>query len=520
MSRRILVVSALVILGLAAMASYRLAAPIIQDFKQRRTSDAPATKGKVVVAMDNWIGYFPLCSPEMKNRMRNEGYIYECSDDNADYAQRMARLKAREIDFAVATVDSYILNAARHGFPAVITAIIDESKGGDTILAIESAVANINAVKGRSGLRVAYTPGSPSHFLLKATADHFDAFELLPPKGPLRIETDGSSKALEKILAGQTDIAVLWEPDVSRALAQKGIVKLLGTESTRQLIVDILLVNREFAAAKPEVVTTVLSAYFRTLKAYRDDPARLEREVAKSTGLAADKVKTMLKGVAWTTFIENSEQWFGIGSTNHGLIETIESVVSTLTNRRIGDFNKNPLPGGDPNRIVWGRFLEELYAKGPAGFTVAGAKPGAVPVDSLSAPFQPLDEAGWDTLRIIGSLKIEPITFRGGTADLQIDGKAELDRVTEKLKHYPNFRVLVKGHTAPLGDPAANLQLSRERAESAARYFAVTYNMNPNRIRVLGVGSREPLPRRPDESDAAYEFKLRRVEILLLTDVY
>ncbi|MBI2624493.1 OmpA family protein [Candidatus Parcubacteria bacterium] len=519
MSRKLVTVGVLVILGAGLMAGYRLASPFIQDWRQRKTSDSAATKGKITIAMDNWIGYFPLCSSEMKNRMLAEGYLFSCLDDSAAYAKRMAGLKAREFNFAVATVDSYILNAAKVGFPAVIVAVIDESKGGDAILAQESVATNINSLKGRTGLRVAFTPDSPSHHLLKGMVDHFDVPELLPQKGPLRIETDGSSKALEKLVGRQADVAVLWEPDVSRALANKGIVKILGTESTRQFIVDILLVNREYAAANVGTVKTVLQAYFRTLKVYRDNPERLEKEVMAATRLSGEAVRTMLKGVAWATFSDNCEQWFGIGSISRGLVETIDSTVSILTNRRVGDFTKNPLPDGDPSRIVWGRFLEELYAKGPVGFTVAGANQPKN-ADSLSAAFPQLDEAGWKALRVVGSLKIEPITFRSGTADLQIDGKEELDRVVEKLKHYPNFRVLVRGHTALSGDPEANLQLSQERAESVARYFGVTYSIDANRVRAVGIGSKEPLPRLPNESDGAHEFRLRRVEISLVSEVY
>lgn len=519
MSRKVFVVCVLVFLGVLAIAGYRFARPAIQEWQQRQTSDAAATKGTIRVAMDNWIGYFPLCSQEMKSRMRADGYLLECQDDGANYEKRMERLKAREFEFAVATVDSYLLNAVKQKYPAVMVTVIDESKGGDSILAHESVVSNINAIKGRAGLRVAFTPNSPSHHLLKATADHFDAPELLPMKGPARIETDGSTKALEALLVKKTDVAVLWEPDVSRALAQKGIVKILGTESTRQLIVDILLAHRDYAAAHPETVKVLLANYFKTLKVYRDNPDRLEREVMAVTRLPAAAVKTMLKGVAWTTFAENCEQWFGIGTTNRWLIDTIDSTVSILMNPRIGDFKQNPLPGGDPNRLVWGRFLEELYAKGPVGFTVAGAA-ATPPPDSLSAKFQALDEAQWNALKVVGSLRIEPIMFRSGTADLQLDGKGELDRVADKLKHYPTFRVVVKGHAALSGDPAANLQLSQERAESVARYFGVTYSVDPNRIRAIGVGSREPLSRLSDESDGAYEFRLRRVEIALVSEVY
>ena len=517
MSRTTWFVIIMVVLVCVGIVGAKLAKPHVEDFMQQRRSDSATTKGKVVVASDSWIGYFPLCSPEMKNRMRAQGYQFECADDGADYPKRMERLKKGEIKFAVSTVDADIVNSAEHQFPGVEIMVIDESKGGDAILAREEVVKNIDAIKGRNNLRVGFTPHSPSHHLLRGVSDHFDVPELLPTAKNLRIETKNSEEARKKLLAKQIDIAVLWEPDVSRALAEKGIVKILGTESTRQFVVDVLLVHRDYAASNAELVKLVLTTYFQSLKVYRDNPGRLEDEVMKETKLSRDQVKAMLKGVAWATFDDNCKYWFGIGSTSHALVETIESTVSILMNPKVGGLKKNPLPGGDPNRIVWGRFLEELFAKGPVGFTVAGVAPTTT---TVSAAFASFGDAQWNALKTVGSLKIEPIMFRGATADLHLDGKAELDRVTQNIKHYPTFRIVVKGHTALSGDPDENLKLSQERADTAARYLTVTYGMDPNRIRAIGVGSKEPLPQRPDESDGAYEYRLRRVEIYLVSEVY
>ncbi|MFC1855202.1 nitrate ABC transporter substrate-binding protein, partial [Thermodesulfobacteriota bacterium] len=78
------------------------------------------------------------------------------------------------------------------------------------------------------------------------------------------VKTNGSEEALKKVLAGQVDVAVLWEPDVSRALAEPEIVKLLGTEDTNKLIVDVLMVSRDFSEDHPEIVHALLTNYFKT----------------------------------------------------------------------------------------------------------------------------------------------------------------------------------------------------------------------------------------------------------------
>jgi len=204
-----------VVLGAIAIGAAKYFWPMWQERMQRDTSDAKDTKGRIVIGVDNWIGYFPLCSGEMKKRMRAAGYVVVCEDDKADYALRMQKLREDKLQFAVATVDAYLLNGAPKGFPGTIVAVIDESKGGDAIVAWKDKVANLDALKKMQGVKVAFTPNSPSEHLLRTMAVHFDV-PALRGKGAWRVEADGSPEALKKLLARQVDVAVVWEP-TSRA---------------------------------------------------------------------------------------------------------------------------------------------------------------------------------------------------------------------------------------------------------------------------------------------------------------
>src|SRR5262245_542644 len=250
---------AILVLGVIGLVAFKFGWPIVQERLQLETSDARDTRVKMVIGVDNWIGYFVLCSAELKQRMRANGYRVECQDDKADYAGRMQRLKDGELQLAVATVDSYVLNGAPKGFPATIIAVLDESKGGDAVVAWKDRVATVDDLKKRTDLKVAFTPNSPSEHLLKAMAAHFDIAALRQRRGPWRTEATGSEDALNKLLGKKVDAAVLWEPDVTRALATPGVVKLLGTEDTDKLIVDVLLVNRKFSQDHPEAVAALLS---------------------------------------------------------------------------------------------------------------------------------------------------------------------------------------------------------------------------------------------------------------------
>jgi outer membrane protein OmpA-like peptidoglycan-associated protein len=508
---------AILVIGVVAILGYKFALPTIQDAWQRETSDAAATKGKLRIGVDNWVGYFPLCSPEMRRRMRAQGWTVACEDDKADYAARFRRLADGELDLAVATVDAYLLNGAALGFPAAIIMVIDESKGGDAIVARRAKVPDLDALKRDANARIAFTPASPSEHLLKSVGTHFDLPQLARPRRAWRVEAGGSTDALGKLQRGEVEVAVLWEPEVSKALADPELVKLIGTDDTDKLIVDVLLASRRTLQEQPQAIAVLLEQYFQTLRAYDDAPARLRADLASASGADEAQVEAMLGGVRWATLNDNGGLWFGVTPSGlpeeEGLVRAINGAVAVLT--AVGDFDANPLPDQDPYRLTNRQFIADLYLR-DRDATRASEQVAS----SLARAFEPLDDAGWDKLKEVGTLKIEPIGFARGASALDDDARAGLDAIAEKLSHYPNYRLLIRGHTGTGGDAAANLELSKRRAEAVLEYLGNRYQMDPDRIRALGYGSSRPLARLADESDRAYAYRLPRVEFALLADRY
>ncbi len=498
----------LILVGAGVMGYFKWDEYRNKDRQQVATSDARGTKGHIAIGVDNWVGYFPLCSRAMKLEMRKRGFTLECRDDKADYSARLDALKKGDIQFAAATVDAYLLNGASRSYPGAIIAVIDESKGGDALVAWKDQLARLEDLKrAPAGTTIAFTPGSPSEHLLKALASHFDIPYLRQKTGPWRVEAEGSSDALAKLQKKASTAAVLWEPDVSKALAQPGVIKLLGTEDTRRLIVDVLLVGRDYSQKQPQAVSDLLAAYYQVLQTYADDRDQLLADAKSSMGLKDEQTAAVLKGVRWATLVENGEIWMGTTGKGQEVVEAIESALQILT--EAGDFKDNPLPDRDPYRLVDSQYLNVLYSNSQAH---------AKRLPPLERKFAVLDEAGWNALREVGALRTRPVQFQSGTADLSIEGKQELDKLAENLKHYPNFRIVIKGHTGIKGDSEENRRLSEDRAEAVARYFQVTYSIDPNRIRVLGLGGSQPLPRLSGESDRAFGYRLPRVEIVMASE--
>lgn len=495
--------------------------PILQSSQQVSTSDAARARGTITVGMDNFIGYFVLCSEHMRQLMLADGYKLDCRDDKAEYAARFQKLREGKLDFAVATVDTYVLGGQRTNYPGAIVSVIDKSKGGDAALAWEKTVKDLTDLKSRLDLKIAFTSESPSDHLRKAMGVEFDIPILRSRERSWRIETKGSEEAREKLLSGEAQVAILWEPDISKALARPGIVKLLGSEASPNLIVDILLVNRDYSDRYPDRVRLLLADYFKTLKYYRDNPDKLRSDAAAYAGVPGAVAEQMVKGVEWATLADNADFWLGVAQPGqtpvYGLFEAIERTIRIL--KEFGDVTESPLPGGDPRRIINSVAVATLATEG-LQLTSASKAAGQHQTDSLAAYFVPLDEEGWKALREVGTLKVQPILFPSGSDVLSLEDKKELDRTAETLRGYPLFRVQVEGHTKPGGDQEADQQLSRERAEAVARYFEVTFNMNANRLRPVGFGALKPLPRQSGEADRAYQYRLSRVEIHLKQEAY
>ncbi|MCK5925323.1 MAG: OmpA family protein, partial [Methylococcales bacterium] len=311
----------------------------------------------------------------------------------------------------------------------------------------------------------------------------------------------------------EVDAAVLWQPDVSKALANKDIHLLLSTNQTQQLIVDILIAGKNMMRDHPSVISLMLTEYFYTLKFYRDHPQKLSDDVKKVTRLQDEAIQSLLKGVQWQGLTENAQKWFGTVALNglpeQELVETIQSSLAIFI--EYGDMEHSPLPDKDPHQIISGHFIDQVYQHlaSPNEFMAVE-----------KSEFSEISQQQWQNLQAVGKLKIRPIIFASGTESLTLDDKRQLDTAEKTLKHYPNFRILVKGHTSMRGEPELNQGLSQDRADAVARYLKITHNIPDQRIKAIGYGGTQPLARQASESQRAYNYRLPRVELLLVADKF
>ncbi|UHD14370.1 OmpA family protein [Thiocapsa bogorovii] len=106
------------------------------------------------------------------------------------------------------------------------------------------------------------------------------------------------------------------------------------------------------------------------------------------------------------------------------------------------------------------------------------------------------------------------LLFQPAMATLTGEDLPTLDRIAALLETYPDLSVRIEGHTDSLGDAAANLALSQERAE-AVEQALIERGVAPERLTAQGIGPQRPIA---DNATPAGRAQNRRVEIYVSED--
>jgi flagellar motor protein MotB len=112
---------------------------------------------------------------------------------------------------------------------------------------------------------------------------------------------------------------------------------------------------------------------------------------------------------------------------------------------------------------------------------------------------------------IVASISIDIFTKTG---DIKSELKPKLKEIADFLKKYPNYRIIIEGHTDNTGKENSNMKLSSDRASAVLIYMANVEGVPLDRLSSVGYGSLRPLAPNTDEAGRKQN---RRIDILILT---
>ncbi|PVX47859.1 outer membrane protein OmpA-like peptidoglycan-associated protein [Flavobacterium sp. 103] len=123
-------------------------------------------------------------------------------------------------------------------------------------------------------------------------------------------------------------------------------------------------------------------------------------------------------------------------------------------------------------------------------------------------------DKGCPTIAPVDVKKIADIAgklfFENGSAELKISSYVQLDYLVVILKRYNATDLQIGGHTDNVGGDLANIDLSKQRAESVKTYL-ISKGIPETRLTALGFGDGKPIA---DNKTASGRAKNRRVELI------
>lgn len=105
------------------------------------------------------------------------------------------------------------------------------------------------------------------------------------------------------------------------------------------------------------------------------------------------------------------------------------------------------------------------------------------------------------------------VYFDTGKYNINAASQANLDKLTNVLREYPDTNVLVVGHTDSVGSDESNMLLSQRRAQSVTSYFTQTKGLSSGRFTTNWYGEQTPVG---DNNTAEGRAKNRRVNIVIV----
>jgi NitT/TauT family transport system substrate-binding protein len=236
--------------------------------------------GTIHIASSTWTGYAPLYLATSKGIWAKHGLNVDFTDVE-DPVERLNALKAGRLDGMASTVDAFA-RAQSQGVPAVEILPIDASVGGDGILA-KNTIQTVQDLKGKT---VAVNQGSVSEWFLA---------QVLKGNGmslsDVSEENMTSGNAGATFVAGRVDVAVTWEPWLTRASHTSFGHVLVSSKQYPDLIMDSFAFRKDFIDKYPGTISDFIKAYYDAYNYLQSNPSDAQTVVGAAVKESASDVQ-------------------------------------------------------------------------------------------------------------------------------------------------------------------------------------------------------------------------------------
>ena len=391
-------------------------------------------------------------------------------------------------------------NLRNAGLDGKAVMIVDNTQGGDAVIASDPAVKAIEDLAGRS---VALLQFTPSHGMLIDALDN--ASLTARKKESVKIifinAEEGTAGVRAALESGHVDAAVLWDPDLALALRNvKGAHVVYSTKTATNLIFDVMVCDSRLLA-KPEgqaVVQKFVEGWMEGVQAARANPDNAVEALVNTEEffkLLADKegrpfVKSLFANVVWTGVEENARILGLAGGTNH--YERVYKRFDEIY-RKAGALANPKSPVIAPQDSFDYRFIKAMLARDKPAATAAAQPQTSFTQASLKEATQ------------TQAMVTKPVTvgFSSGSTELTKRAEKTIDNeMVPFIENNGKAYFEVSGNSDSTGARDVNQRLSAARARAVVDYLVKQWEFPRERFKVVGNGPDRPLC---NEANAAAE---------------
>ena len=397
-----------------------------------------------------------------------------------DAPSKNKALEKGEVDFVWQTVDELPISMGGYkaaGFEPKAFLQIDWSRGGDACVA-SAEVQTVEDIYGRKSAMLLF---SPDHtvFEFMITNSRLTPAQVVEVRKATQFSPDDFTFGRTLFTQGKIDVACLWEPDVTLALAgRRGAHRLFSTADATELVADVLLTGKALLDDHPEVAEKVARAWFEAV-------AIAERDRAGCRASDLDR-RVALQGRAR---LRKDARGARLGKVD-GSRRQRAPLRSRRQRARLrprlqpGGRDLDQLPGGrDQGSLRSGRPARRSHRQEDLGGAGQARRRFRPPRTSRSsrAPERPV------------FTKSLSINFATASSRLTHEAIAIINQqVLAQLQMAGGMAVRIEGNTDSIGDSEENQTLSEMRAKSIVEYLA-SRGIASSRMVARGNGARNPL---------------------------
>lgn len=281
---------------------------------------ARADMPTIRILCPTWSGYAPIFVAKDLGYFEKLGIKVDIKfdDERADVLAAMAR---HQIDMQLRTVGEYQGRPRSPKTPGVIIGTIDDSLGGDGVI----AAGSIKSVKDLKGKVVAAEPNIPGRLLLQLEL-HKAGLTLKD----LKLKQIATADSVAVFASRSVSAVVSYQPYLSQALkvdAARKPHEIVSSAEYPGHIVDVIIVPRRELAKDPAKYRKFLIGIYKAIDYFHSDPAGFMKLAAPHFSLTPAAFKASIDGSMVYTGLASSQKMLGTPNKPGTLYKVFDKVM-------------------------------------------------------------------------------------------------------------------------------------------------------------------------------------------------